>query len=80
MPRPTSETGSRLSGNISYVWSPRDISCRVFLILVSVRLGGSVPPDTPDCRTPEEKTGPIDSGNWNATVWKYQLRAVAPCH
>ena len=47
---------------------------------VSISQGGSVAPDTSNYRTPNGKTGAIDSGNWNATVWKYQLCLLAPCH
>ena len=49
------------------------------LISVSIYQGGSVSPDTSNYRTPKQK-GPIDSANWNPTVWKYQLRVGGPGH
>ena len=46
--RSTAETGTRLSGNISYVWSPRPISFGIFLIGVSISQGGTSTPYAPN--------------------------------
>ena len=75
--RSTAETGSRLSGNISYLLSPMPLGFGMFLIRVSIYQCGSVLPDTSNYRRPDGKI-PIDSGNWIPTVWKCQLRLGAP--
>ena len=77
--RSTAGSGARLPGNIRYFFSPRVISYGISPIRGSIFHGGSVSPDTSNYRAPKEM-GPADSGNWNATVWKYQLCVVATGH
>ena len=56
----------------------RQVGFRISLIRVSFYLGGFVSPDTSNSWAPKGKTGPIDGGNWNATVWENKLCLFAP--
>ena len=76
--RSTSETGARLSGNISCAWSPHAVRFRGFpdrCVLLPARFCFALYVELYGAK---RETPPIDSGIWIATVWKYQLCHVAP--
>ena len=66
-------SGTWMSRNISYGMGSAPLGFGRFPIGVSISQGGSVAADTSNYRMPKGKTRPIESGNWNWDVWKYQL-------
>ena len=76
--RSTAETGTRLSGNISYVWSPNAIRVRALPGTCRNLSGRSCFTWEIELYVVREKPVPMLSGNWGATLWKYKLRMVAP--